>query len=146
MFYDKLITRLPPVAKQQCFPSSSSFSNAAKGGWAAACWSTVHLEVPASVNVTIPPPSANWPRDSSSAIDRPFMCLQYRSVCISDDQAQNLNLYCVRERADNRAGDCTVGDTINNNTSWGVTKWDEDSVCRLSVCMWELGRLIKEVW
>lgn len=68
MFYDKLITRLPPVAKQQCFPSSSSFSNAAKGGWAAACWSTVHLEVPASVNVTIPPPSANWPRDSSSAI------------------------------------------------------------------------------
>lgn len=69
------------------------------------------------------------------------MFLQYRSVCISDDQAQNLNLYCVGERAENRAGDCAVGDTINNNTSWGVTKWDEDSVA--NVCMWELGRLIK---
>lgn len=29
--------------------------------------------------------------------------------------------------AESRAADCAMGDTINNNMLWGVTKWDEDS-------------------
>lgn len=57
--------------------------------------------------------------------DPDWMCLQYQRICISDDQAPNLNRYCGNE---SRTADCTVGDTIFNDKCYEARRiWDEDS-------------------
>lgn len=135
------------------FPSSSSFSNAARGGWAELlpgdrlftwrqidAWNYKHQPHPTSPP---PPPHYYWytyaerlPRPQTRVLiatqiwfSSEMVLSCSHSIClISDYQAQNLSLYCGDGGAESRTADCTVGDTICNDTCYEAWRiWDEDS-------------------
>lgn len=67
-----------------------------------------------------------------------FMCPQYRGICISDDQAWNLSRYCGGGGAESRTADCTVGDTIYNDTCYEARRiWDGDITAYVHVATQE---------
>lgn len=66
------------------------------------------------------------------------MCPQYRSICISDDQAWNLSRYCGSGGAKSRTADCTVSDTIYNDTCYEARQiWDGDIAAYVHVATQE---------
>lgn len=121
--------------------------------------------MPGSLNVTAPtslPPSTlllvhcadHLPRPETlalflalarqkydSALNCAFMCPQYRSICISDDQAQNRNRHCGGEGTKSRTADCTVGDTsIMTNV---MRRGESEMETALLMYMWQLRSLMK---